>query len=35
MDNRKVRILVEGAMAAALALALSYARIWRMPQGGS
>ena len=35
MNNRKVRILVEGAMAAALALALSYARIWRMPQGGS
>lgn len=35
MNNRKVRILVEGAMAAALALALSYVRIWRMPQGGS
>ena len=35
MGNRKVRILVEGALAASLALALSYLRIWRMPQGGS
>ena len=35
MENRKVRILVEGAMSAALALALSYVRLWRMPQGGS
>lgn len=35
MENRKVRILVEGALAAALALALSYLRLWRMPQGGS
>lgn len=35
MENRKVRILVEGALAAALALALSYVRLWRMPQGGS
>ncbi len=35
MENRKVRILVEGALAASLALALSYLRLWRMPQGGS
>jgi thiamine transporter len=35
MENRKVRILVEGALAASMALALSYVRLWRMPQGGS
>jgi len=35
MENKKVRILVEASLAAALALALSYLRIWQMPQGGS
>ena len=35
MANRKVRVLVEGALAASLALALSYLKLWRMPQGGS
>jgi len=35
MESEKVRILVEGAMTAALTVALSYVRIWRMPQGGS
>ena len=29
------RTLVEGALAAALAVALSYLKIWNMPQGGS
>ncbi|MEA3285084.1 MAG: energy-coupled thiamine transporter ThiT [Synergistota bacterium] len=29
------RILVEGALAASLALALSYVKLFRMPQGGS
>ncbi|MGC9490393.1 MAG: energy-coupled thiamine transporter ThiT [Thermovirgaceae bacterium] len=35
MEQQKVRILVEAALVAALALALSYLRLWRMPQGGS
>lgn len=35
MANRKVRVLVEGALAVSLALALSYLKLWRMPQGGS
>jgi thiamine transporter len=35
MEQQKVRILVEAALAAALALALSYLRLWHMPQGGS
>jgi len=35
MEQQKVRILVESALAAALAIALSYLRLWRMPQGGS
>jgi thiamine transporter len=33
--NSKTRILVEGGLAAALAIALSYLKLWRMPQGGS
>jgi len=33
--NNKTRILVEAGLAAGLAVALSYLRIWRMPQGGS
>ncbi|MBN1333721.1 MAG: energy-coupled thiamine transporter ThiT [Synergistales bacterium] len=34
MQNR-TRMLVEGGLAAGLAIALSYLRIFRMPQGGS
>ncbi len=33
--NTKTRMLVEGGLAAALAIALSYLKLWRMPQGGS
>jgi len=35
MESKKVRILVEGAMTAALAVALSYVRLWTMPQEGA
>jgi len=34
MEN-KTRIMVEAGLAAGLAVALSYLRLWRMPQGGS
>ena len=30
-----VKIMVEGALAAALTVALSYVKLWEMPQGGS
>ena len=33
--NNRTRMLVEGGLAAGLAIVLSYLRIWRMPQGGS
>ncbi len=35
MEQKKLRILVEGALAAALTLGLSYVKLWHMPQGGS
>ena len=30
-----VKVMVEGALAAALTVALSYVKLWEMPQGGS
>jgi len=30
-----VKIMVEGALAAAMTVALSYVKLWEMPQGGS
>ncbi|ACZ18512.1 energy-coupled thiamine transporter ThiT [Thermanaerovibrio acidaminovorans] len=35
MDNTRVRMLTEGAVAAALSLALSFLKVFQMPQGGS
>jgi len=35
MQNEKLRIMTEIAMAVALSTVLSFLRLWRMPMGGS
>ena len=35
MKNTKVRLLAESAILLALAIVLSFVRIWNMPMGGS
>lgn len=35
VKDERIKLLIEGALAASFALALSYLRLWHMPQGGS